>query len=407
MPVHAPTARSPATEHDARVIDEHVDVSSGGCAIGVFAHPDDEVFCAGGTMALWAASGVRVDVVTATRGEAGQIRDAALATRRTLGAVREDELRRACAQLGIAEVTVLEYLDGTLRDQQPGELEAVIEGILVERDPDVVVTFGADGAYGHPDHVAVGEATAAAVERIWTTRGDELRPRLLRSHFPRSRLSLADRLASWLVELQERFDGSADYGRALSLFAHETTTMRFASDDVRVVWYPPGSFVVEQGEPATSLCLILSGTVDVVQEVDDERHHLRTLGEGQFFGELGVVSGGARSASVIAVGNVTCLVLSPSAPTKFAGRGATAQRLAEDSGEGEPSPYVSSEAQDPAPDDAVRVDVREHVGAKLAALAAHRTQYPIDVDAFPRPMLEEMFGIEYFMVHHPGGVEPL
>lgn len=300
-------------------------------------------------MARWAVDGARVEVVTATRGEAGQIRNAALATRRTLGAVREEDLRRACARLGVSDVTVLDHLDGTLRDLEPGELITVVEQILVDRDPDVVVTFGADGAYGHPDHIAVGEATAAAIERIWATRGDESRPRLLRSHFPRSRLSLADRLATWLVELQERFGG-------------------------------------------------------VVQEIDDERHHLRTLGEGQFFGELGVVSGAARSASVIAVGNVTCLVLSPSAPTKYDGRGGTAKRLAED--DGPAATGDDDEQQDPPADGVLRVDVTAHVGAKLAALAAHRTQYPIDVEAFPRKMLEEMFGVEYFVVHRRGDASP-
>jgi LmbE family N-acetylglucosaminyl deacetylase len=56
-------------------------------------------------------------------------------------------------------------------------------------------------------------------------------------------------------------------------------------------------------------------------------------------------------------------------------------------------------ATEASPDGALRVDVTVHVAAKLAALAAHRTQYPIDVDLFPRAMLEEMFGIEYFVVH--------
>src|SRR6266700_6891382 len=60
--------------------------------LGVFAHPDDESFCAGGTLARYVASGAEVMVVSATRGEAGQIRSAGVATRRTLGQVREQEL---------------------------------------------------------------------------------------------------------------------------------------------------------------------------------------------------------------------------------------------------------------------------------------------------------------------------
>ena len=64
--------------------------------LGVFAQPDNEVFCAGGTFARYAAAGADITVLTATRGEAGQTRDAQIATRRTLPGVRERELRDAC-----------------------------------------------------------------------------------------------------------------------------------------------------------------------------------------------------------------------------------------------------------------------------------------------------------------------
>ncbi len=63
--------------------------------LGVFAHPDDESFCVGGTLAKYTAAGAEAMIVSATRGQAGQIRDARIATRKTLGAVREQELRRA------------------------------------------------------------------------------------------------------------------------------------------------------------------------------------------------------------------------------------------------------------------------------------------------------------------------
>src|SRR5947209_15673491 len=84
--------------------------------LGVFAHPDDETFCAGGTFAKYTAGGAQVMVVSATRGEAGQIRSPHVATRRTLGATREEELRLACQQLGVQQSVCLEYRDGTLKD---------------------------------------------------------------------------------------------------------------------------------------------------------------------------------------------------------------------------------------------------------------------------------------------------
>jgi LmbE family N-acetylglucosaminyl deacetylase len=356
--------------------------------VGVFAHPDDEVFCAGGTMAKWATEGAAVAVVCATRGEAGQIRDSTTAVRCTLGQVREAELRQACAGLGVEQVFVLDYHDGTLQNVDLQELAAAIERVLIELDPDIVITFAEDGAYGHPDHIAVGAATALAVGQLHRadTGSGTARPQLLRSHFPTSRLSLAERLAGWLVAMVERFDGSPDYGRALTLFAEESTTMRFASDDVEIVWYPHGSVIVEQGEPATSLCLILSGSVDVFEEDGESRQFLRSLTEGEFFGELGVASQRPRSASVVATGNVTCLVLSPSKATKYDGRGVGSRQFSE----------VDLEHDDVAVG-TLRIDVSAYVDKKLAALAAHRSQYPIDVDAFPRPMLEEMFGVEYFV----------
>ena len=84
--------------------------------LGVFAHPDDESFCAGGTFAKYAQAGAEIMVVSATRGDAGQIRDGRAATRRTLGQVREHELELACKQLGIQHAVCLDYGDGKLKD---------------------------------------------------------------------------------------------------------------------------------------------------------------------------------------------------------------------------------------------------------------------------------------------------
>ncbi|MCU1361418.1 MAG: LmbE family protein [Ilumatobacteraceae bacterium] len=342
-------------------------------------------------MATWAADGAEIVLVCATRGEAGQIRDATVAVRRTLGQVREAELRKACACLGVHRVIMFDYIDGTLHDVQPSELAGRVEAVLREVDPDVVITFGEDGAYGHPDHIAIGDATAQAVDGIRAGRAATDQPGLLfyRSHFPANRLSLAERLAAWLIEMESRFDGSIDYGQALTLFAEESTTMRFASDDVRIEWFPRGSLIVEQGELGSSLYLILSGSVVVVDDADGDPHPLRTMREGQFFGELGVAGHGPRSASVIAIGNVTCLVLSPAKPTKYAGRGGDAVQFDDDADD---APLIDEIAAG----DVVRIDVSARLDQKLAALASHRSQYPIDVDAFPRSMLNEMYGTEYF-----------
>ena len=74
--------------------------------LGVFTHPDDETFCADGTLAKYVTAGWEVMVISATRGQAGQIRDPLAATRRTLGQVREREFYAACEQLGVHHARV-------------------------------------------------------------------------------------------------------------------------------------------------------------------------------------------------------------------------------------------------------------------------------------------------------------
>ena len=133
--------------------------------LGVFAHPDDETFCAGGTFARYAGQGAEIMVVSATRGQAGQIRDAAAGNRRTIAAVREAELRLACERLGITRVRCLDHVDGTLSDTGFSALVDEVTEIIREFRPDIVITFGPDGGYGHPDHVTISAVTTAACQR--------------------------------------------------------------------------------------------------------------------------------------------------------------------------------------------------------------------------------------------------
>jgi LmbE family N-acetylglucosaminyl deacetylase len=129
--------------------------------LGVFAHPDDETLCAGGTLAKYASAGAEVAVVSFTRGGAGQIRDAAVATRTSLPAVRERELEAAGKELGLTRTRCLDHPDGGLAEVDAAILLDQATEQLDEFDPDVVITFGPDGFTGHPDHVAVGAAPAS------------------------------------------------------------------------------------------------------------------------------------------------------------------------------------------------------------------------------------------------------
>jgi N-acetyl-1-D-myo-inositol-2-amino-2-deoxy-alpha-D-glucopyranoside deacetylase len=150
------------------------------CLLVVHAHPDDEVFSTGGTIARYAAAGDRVVVVYATNGEAGEMHDAERdpeEARQRLGEIRRDEARAACQILGVTDVVFLDYRDSGMKDtednQNPANFmnapldEAVNRLLAVMQDtrPQVVITYDTDGGYGHPDHVKTNVVTTAAFER--------------------------------------------------------------------------------------------------------------------------------------------------------------------------------------------------------------------------------------------------
>ena len=135
----------------------------------VFAHPDDESLGTGGTLAKYAAEGVETYLLTATRGEQGRFFDRGERPGpEVVGATREAELRAAATELGIREVTLLGFPDGGLDGVDPVHAQHVIGEHLRRIRPQVVVTFGPEGAYGHPDHIAISQLTTAAVVRAAT-----------------------------------------------------------------------------------------------------------------------------------------------------------------------------------------------------------------------------------------------
>jgi LmbE family N-acetylglucosaminyl deacetylase len=133
--------------------------------LAVFAHPDDEAFRCGGTLALLAQQRVRVQVVTATRGEAGSCGEPPLCTSAELPAVRERELRCACAALGIEPPRMEDGCDGHLASADPELLVKQVLDVVCEVRPQVLLTFGPDGLSGHPDHIAIGRCAMEAYRR--------------------------------------------------------------------------------------------------------------------------------------------------------------------------------------------------------------------------------------------------
>lgn len=353
--------------------------------LAVFAHPDDEVFCAGGLLARWAANGGLAMVVSATRGEAGQIQDACAATRQTLGTVREQELLLACGRLGVRPVECLEYRDGALQSVGEIALAQHVAAYMRDFEPDIIVTFGPDGGYGHPDHIAISAATTLACQIIARESGRA--PELYYSAFPRQHHLLCTHLARWLDGHEPGFRGSDAFVRALALLADEATELRYADDAVDTQWFPAGFAIVEQGELADSLYLIIAGHADVLQErIDGQAQVIRRLGPGQFFGEQALARHDTHDASVVARDTVTCLKLSSRAPTAFDGRGTDALL------------GVASHATDSDDDRSTLlcVDVSADLDRKIAALAAHRTQFAFEATMFPVSLMRDLLGNEFF-----------
>jgi LmbE family N-acetylglucosaminyl deacetylase len=132
--------------------------------MAVLAHPDDESLGIGGTLAKYAAEGVETFVITATRGERGWRGDpAANPGLAAFGKTREAELLCAARILGVREVQFLNYIDGDLDQADPVGAIGQIAGHLRRLRPQVVLTFGPEGAYGHPDHMAISQFTLAAL----------------------------------------------------------------------------------------------------------------------------------------------------------------------------------------------------------------------------------------------------
>lgn len=142
--------------------------------LAFFAHPDDETVFLGGTLAYLASAGAEVHYLCATRGEGGELGDPPICERAQLGQAREEELRCAVASLGGAGLEFLGFKDPEVGPE--GELYAFSASLddvvnqlcpVLERiQPEIILTHGPDGEYGHPAHVQAHQALQGALERL-------------------------------------------------------------------------------------------------------------------------------------------------------------------------------------------------------------------------------------------------
>jgi len=163
----------------------------------VLAHPDDESFGMGGTLAWYASQGVKVRLVCATRGEVGEVEPELLKGYKSIADLRMHELSCAAKKLGLTSVDYLGYRDsgmqGSTDNQNPKSLyraslekvAAKIVFMMKKYRPQVIITFDPAGGYLHPDHVAVNRATEKAffmLQKHGTKKADTYRPQKLYFH---------------------------------------------------------------------------------------------------------------------------------------------------------------------------------------------------------------------------------
>ncbi len=196
--------------------------------LAVLAHPDDETFGMGGTLALYARRGFDVYLVCATRGEVGTVDPEHLRNFRSIAELREAELRCAAEHLGLKEVFFLGYRDsgmpGSEDNHHPDaqvahsvdEVAGKVVRYIRQVKPDAVLTFDPIGGYRHPDHIHIQRATVLAFEKsgdpsFHPEAGAPFKPRALYFQvFPRKVLRVATRLMPLLGIDPHRFGRNKD-----------------------------------------------------------------------------------------------------------------------------------------------------------------------------------------------------
>ena len=196
--------------------------------LAVLAHPDDESFGLGGTLALYASKGYDVYYVCATRGEAGTVDEIYMKGFKDTAEMRTDELMRAAKELGLKEVFFLGYRDsgmpGTEPNQHPdAQINAPIEEVagrvvkyIRDLKPDIVLTFDPIGGYKHPDHIHIHKATVLAFANaddasFHPEAGTSFKPQALYFQvFPKGLLKAAVRLMPLFGKNPTKFGRNGD-----------------------------------------------------------------------------------------------------------------------------------------------------------------------------------------------------
>ena len=196
--------------------------------LAVLAHPDDESFGLGGTLALYASKGYDTYYICATRGEVGTVDEEHLKGFKDIAELRTDELRRAAKILGLKDVFFLGYRDSGMPGMEDNkhpdaqinhsldEVAGRVVKYIRELKPDIVLTFDPIGGYKHPDHIHIHQATVLAFEKaddatFHPEAGLPFKPRALYYQvFPRGFLKWMTRLMPLVGRDPTKFGRNGD-----------------------------------------------------------------------------------------------------------------------------------------------------------------------------------------------------
>ena len=141
--------------------------------LSFFAHPDDETVFLGGTFAYLAAQGAEIHFASATRGEGGEMGDPPICTREELGAVRENEITCAVEKLSGTSLQFMDFRDppvgpdGELYPyaEDDNELVKSLRELITSINPQIIISHGPGGEYGHPAHIQSHQGLMKALEK--------------------------------------------------------------------------------------------------------------------------------------------------------------------------------------------------------------------------------------------------
>jgi LmbE family N-acetylglucosaminyl deacetylase len=259
----------------------------------IFAHPDDESMGTGSTLARYAEEGVEISIVCATRGQKGWVHDPQDYPGPTaLGKIREVELYDAAQVLGVHQVYLLDYMDGELDQADPAEVISRLTAVLRREQPQVVITFGPDGAYGHPDHIAISQFATAAVV---CSANQEYIPKILPTSLEGPNIYTSHQVSKlyYLVDTRETLEMYERFAEDLVMNVDGQIRRPFAWEDWAITTRIEGGDYWQKGWEAVQKHASQVGAYEALLDLPQDFSQV-LWGKRMYYRAMSLVNGGRK-----------------------------------------------------------------------------------------------------------------